>query len=402
MDKQSLTICLISTGFYPHDGGGIGTYSYNLAQGLSAQGHKVIVITQTKEEDTVDQIGAVTVYRFKSRYYPQLEKLIPGLAWSRFVARQIDELNQKYHFDVIEFPNWEGVGYCYVNKKNRKPVVIRLHTPYFETLAIDQGNHRMKLSDRFICWLEKQSCLKSDRLVSSTECHKTMMKEQYHLDEKKVTILPLGIGTNSKNVGRIEDKSEKIIKILYVSRLEHRKGTMVLLQCIPELLAKHANIDFVIIGKDRPHAPDGRYHKEYFEQTYAHCKGKVLFLGYVSNEELEQYYTQADIFVVPSLYESFGLIYVEAMMKGKAVIGTKAGGIPEVIKDGETGILVQPESVEDLYRAVELLIAHEDLRQNLGRLAKVHAEKEFNTPLMAQRSAEHYRQAIKECRFHEG
>ena len=90
------------------------------------------------------------------------------------------------------------------------------------------------------------------------------------------------------------------------------------------------------------------------------------------------------------------------MMKGKAVIGTKAGGIPEVIKDGETGILVQPESVEDLYRAVELLIAHEDLRQNLGRLAKVHAEKEFNTPLMAQRSAEHYRQAIKECRFHEG
>jgi len=151
---KRMKICMISTGYPPEDGGGIGTYIYNLTQGLAALGHQVHVITKTKDEDKVEDIKGVKVYRYKYRYLPKLERFFPGLAWSIFISRRVKELDKKEGLDLIEFPNWEGVGFGYQLKRNRKAVVTRMHTPYFETLSIDTDQQQINFGDRYICWME--------------------------------------------------------------------------------------------------------------------------------------------------------------------------------------------------------------------------------------------------------
>lgn len=118
--------------------------------------NNIFIITQTRNIDKDEEIGGVKVYRRKIRYIPKIDKYVPGLYWSFFVSQKIKELDKKYRIDIVEFPNWEGVGFWYLLNKKRRPVVTRLHTPYFKTLSIDKSNKRINIGDKFTCWLEKK------------------------------------------------------------------------------------------------------------------------------------------------------------------------------------------------------------------------------------------------------
>jgi glycosyltransferase involved in cell wall biosynthesis len=387
-----MNICLVSTGYPPEDGGGIGTYISNLAQGLKALGHNIFVITQTRNLEKEEVIYGISVYRAKSRYIPWLENYFPGLAWSIFVSRKIKELDMKYGIDLIEFPNWEGVGFCYLLRKKRKPAVTRLHTPYFETLSIDKNKAKISFGDKFTCWMEKTAVRKSDFLTSSTECHKSFMEKAYQIDMNRIKLLPLGIQLLPLKESPLE--SPDVLKVLYVSRLEKRKGTLTLLEAVPEVIKSFPNVEFIFIGKDRPHAPNGKYFREYFFEEFKDYSSRVKFLGYVSNEELRDYYYKSDIFVVPSVYESFGLIYIEAMAYGKPAIGCGAGGIQEVIVDGVTGFLVPPSDSGLLAQRILELLKNEKLRLEMGKNGRKRAESMFSRDKMVKRTADLYLEAI--------
>lgn len=383
-----MKVCLVSTGYPPEDGGGIGTYIYNLSQGLTELGHSVFVITKTDDNDREDLIDGVHVFRLKNRYISKLERFVPGFAWSWFLSNKIKAIDKQYGLDIIEFPNWEGVGFCYLLKKKRKAVVTRVHTPYFETLSIDKNNSHMIWGDRFICWMEKIAVKRSDVISSSTEYHKQVMSQAYGINPQRIHVLPLGI--NMCAYTKPAEVSSKILKVLYVSRLEKRKGTLTLLEAIPKVIKSYQNIEFTLIGKDRPHAPGDMYHKDFFQNKYPDYVSKVNFMGFVSNEELSRYYAGCDIFVVPSVYESFGLIYVEAMMYGKPVIGCKAGGIPEVVLNNETGLLIDPLDTEMLALNIIKMCNDSDLRKKMGENGRKRAENFFNKNKMAQASSDLY------------
>src|SRR5690606_10653103 len=89
---------------------------------------------------------------------------------------------------------------------------------------------------------------------------------------------------------------------------------------------------------------------------------RIRLHGYVSDEELAQLYEECDIFVAPSRYESFGLIFIEAMAHAKPVVGTNVGGIPEIIRNGENGFLFKNEDVKDLTEKIQRLVSDPDLR----------------------------------------
>ncbi len=393
-----MNICLISTGHPPDEGGGIGTYIANLADGLVKKGHSVFIIApSTSGKDSYELLNGLLIVRARKRYYPKIEKYVPGLAWSIYVAKKIAELDRKYRLDIIEFPNWEGVGYWYIRKKIRKPVVVRMHTPYLETLTIDNEHTSLTIGDKFTCWIEKQSCLLSDTLTASTECHRRFMSQIYNIEEERTKILPLGIpvvNAYNTNIKNYESNEVKKNRVLYVSRLEKRKGALLLLDAIPHVIEKYPFTEFILIGKDRPHAPNGMYHKEYFEVNYAQYAENVKFMGYVENSELDRYYSEADIFVVPSIYESFGLVYIEAMAYGLPVIGGCGGGIPEVIRDGVTGIVLKDMNPLSLADKIMNLLGSSELRKTLGREGEKSVNETFNSDVMSQNSAALYRVVI--------
>ncbi len=387
-----MNICLVSPGYPPEDGGGIGTYVYQLAKGLAEQGHDVFVIAQSNRADLREEIENIHVFRYKFRYLPKLEKYFPGLRYSLFIGQKIKELDKSFHFDLIEFPNWEGVGLGYLLSRPRKPVVTRLHTAYFETFDIDQKNKKQKFKDHFIRWLEKMAVAKSDILVSSAQYHRQLIAHEYHISESRIKNIPLGVRV-PKTPNNYQGNG--IFKILCVGRLEHRKGTATLLESIPEILKKYPNVKFLFIGKDRPHAPGGQYFKEYFLKKNPQYADKVDFMGYLPYEQVERYYADTDIFVLPSLCENFGIVYVEAMIQGKPVIGCNATAVPEVVKDQETGILIEPGNSSQLTKAIDRLIENDDLRRTMGERARQWALKEFTQAKMVQETERLYQELIK-------
>jgi glycosyltransferase involved in cell wall biosynthesis len=389
-----MKIGLVSAGYPPDSGGGIGTYSANLAESLVARGNSVFVLADWREGlPERETRNGVTVIRVKRSYLPLVESYLPGVAASYVVSNRLRELDREVDLDVIEFPNWEAPGLVYTKLPKRKPVVARAHTPFFETLTIDKTGQTPSWADRVVCWQEQVACLGADALVASTRFHANMIERHYGLPAGTIRILPLGLDIATLQTS-ISPRSPGPFRVLYVSRLEKRKGTQTLLDAVPSVLQSHPDTEFYFVGSDRKHADGGTTHEEYFRAKYPQCVNNVKFLGVVSAEDLTKWYQSADLFVVPSVYESFGLIYIEAMAAGLAVVGGRGGGIPEVIADGETGFLTEPNDVADVVRRVNQLIADGELRERMAKAGRARVEQRFSRELMAQNTEQVYRDAI--------
>jgi glycosyltransferase involved in cell wall biosynthesis len=376
-----VNICLISTGFPPDNGGGIGTYIYNLSKGLIKLGHEVHVISPTAGKGYhQDIIDGIVVHRLPKKTLPKIERFFPGLCWSFQVYRLIRSLHKTKNFDIVEFPNWEAPG-VFTQFLLDIPVVVRLHTPFFETLGLDSDT--VNFADKVVCSLEKLSCKKAKQLVSSTRSHAKTITDEYKISVEDIHILPLGI--IDKSSGEIIERTEgEITNLLYVSRLENRKGTLALLEALSLLNQKNKKFHIDIIGSDRSHAPGAIKFKQYFELNYTELNENVSFHGFVDDETLDHFYRQADLFVVPSVYESFGLIYVEAMMYSLPSIATFGGGIPEVISNGIDGFLTEINDSEAIADKILMLINDKGLLEVMGNDARQSFENKFEYLIMAK------------------
>lgn len=187
------------------------------------------------------------------------------------------------------------------------------------------------------------------------------------------------------------------LRLLYVGRLSPEKGVHVLLDAFPEIVRAHPGTRLTLIGghssapteylidlSDDPqvralsrfYAGDGDYVRMLKERIPAALAGQVEFIANLPQAELLERYRQADLFVFPSACnEAFGMPPVEAMACGVPVVASRIGGIPEVVIDGETGVLVTPHDPVDLARAVIELLADEPRRRRLGAAGPAHSRR---------------------------
>ena len=179
--------------------------------------------------------------------------------------------------------------------------------------------------------------------------------------------------------------------MVFLGRLEHRKGSLDLLNAIPSTLRAVENARFIFIGKDRAHCPGGRTHEQYvMEEFPSSIRDRIEFAGSLPNDQVDLALQKADLFVAPSLYESFGYIFVEAMRWGTPSIGTKAGGIPEIIQDDVTGVLVDPGQPEQIAQAMIQLLQNDERRLRIGEAGRRHVEGKFDWSQMAKRAEDLY------------
>lgn len=170
------------------------------------------------------------------------------------------------------------------------------------------------------------------------------------------------------------------VRFLFVGRLEARKGIDVLLQVVSNLLARHQSLHVDIVGDDSIITDTGSTVRSDFERN---AKGnaygdRLRFHGKISEDKLRLMYAQCDIFVAPSRYESFGLIAIEAMMFSKPVVSSNIGGLPEIIVDGDTGLLARPGDPISLERVVERLILDRRQRELFGANGRRRYVKAFH------------------------
>ncbi len=396
--SEKLKICFISNEYPPETGfGGIGTYTYNLAQGLSKLGHRVTVISQAVDKERDYKDGGVRVIRIFNKRVPlrgltRVANLFTDKGFtywwhSRSVFLKIQELIEREgRFDVIEGPLWDGECLAYPSKL-KIPLVIRLQTPIFKSLEILD-----KKSRKILELIEERSLQKATLIAAISHNIGELISRRYGISPKKIIYSPLGIEMPRFSKPIFKKNS---FKLLYVGRLEKRKGTDEFIQAIPKILEENSKINIDIVGKDCFQAPGGISYLKYFEEIVpAKLRKRVNFFGFVDGKKLKYLYTECDLFIAPSRYESFGLIFLEAMGYGKPVIGTRVGGIPEIIKKKGVGLLIDVNSPDQIAKAVLAIFADESLRKRLGEKAFSYVREQFDVGKMVENSLKIYNQAI--------
>ena len=213
----------------------------------------------------------------------------------------------------------------------------------------------------------------------------------------KVRVIPYGIDL----VGWAMDSEERErarhdlglgaddIAVGIASRLIPGKGHDVLIEAMAPALAKLPHLRLVVAG-------DGPLRAELEKQANATCPpGQVRFLGFVN--DVRAFMSSCDVVAMPTLAElseGFGLAALEAMAAARPVVATTVGSLPEVVVDGETGLLVEPRSAEALHRAVVRLCEDAELRARLGAQAAVRAHETFGLGPMVERTTAVYDEVV--------
>ena len=401
-----MRICFISREYPPETGfGGIGTYTYQLAHGLTKKGHDVTVISQAVKKEIFYKDKKVKVYRIFDdkvpfRGFTKISNLLTGNAFSHYwhsrsVFKKINQLiEQQGNFDIIEGPLWDGECLAY-DYRIGIPLIVRLQTPIFKSLEI-----LGKPNNKTVEYVERKALEKAVLIPSISNNVASLISSYYKIPKSKIRLCYLGI-ESSKIKKPVFKKNS--YKLLYVGRLEKRKGTQEFIESLNEILSKNQKITIDIVGKDISQAPGTISYKEYFNQIInKKYKKRVRFYGFVDNKKLESFYKNCDLFIAPSRYESFGLIFLEAYIYGKPVIGTTAGAIPEIVSHGKTGLLIEPNNSSQITEAVLKIFNNDSLRKKMGEQAFKYVRKNFSVEQMVDLSLDIYNEAIKKYKKNYG
>jgi len=199
-------------------------------------------------------------------------------------------------------------------------------------------------------------------------------------------IIPNGVDTGhfSPAVSPIDEFCDGKLNILFVGRLEKRKGLDYLLKAYQRIKREISNSRLIIVG------PGTRLRHKYEKQVKQSGLKDVVFVGFTSYEELPRYYKTADICCAPATgWESFGIILLEAMAVGKPVVASNIEGYASLVTDGVEGLLVPPKDEDRLAQALISLMTDESLRQQMGARGRLKA-KEYDWKYIAQRVLDYY------------
>jgi glycogen(starch) synthase len=404
--RDRLRLCFISQDYPPGPVGGIAIWTHTMATALAARGHEVSVVTRTEGLHRVDFEQGVWVHRIPLRHHAGREVPLmpdlPGLAadWALTAHDEVLRIRARRGLELVSAPIWDVEGAACL-ADGTLPVVTSLHSTYRLVLPSkrkwqEDAVYRRFHVDKLIAaegWMLDRSRM----ILANSAAILCDIEAAYGLalDTARVRLVPHGLPHEAPATPPQRDPG---CRILFVGRFETRKGIDILAAAIPRVLDMQPDARFVLAG-DPDVDEDGRgpTHRAGVEALVARYPGRVEMTGLLPRDALVEQYARADIFVAPSRYESFGLIFLEAMMHGAACVGTRAGGIPEVVEDGTTGLLVPPEDPAALAEALARLVGDAPLRRRMGEAGLAAYRQKFTAERMAEMAEAPYRAAAWEA-----
>lgn len=395
MRSKPLRICFVSQEYPPETGwGGIGTYYHSMARFLVAEGHRVVVLTKATDEEVYRNEEGVHVYRVLPRFDVSRFRGLWRLSrfWRGYrlsVALALRKIVQDYQVDVIETPELHAEPFLYSFFSWRHPpLVVRLHTG----TALGLQFNRQPLIPRFRInlLLEKWLVGHAAYLTSPSAALLARSRTILPAPERRSVVIPNPVDTRRFCPGRGPEPLPPTV--LFVGRLEWWKGPDILAQAMPAVWRAIPNVRFVFVGQDSTWGDGQRFSEWLRARVPGHDSGVLHFLPPVPHEDMPTTYHSATVVAVPSRWEGFGLVCAEAMACGKPVVATWIGGLEELIEDGVSGSLVEPENPEDLAHRLIWLLQDAKSREQMGQAARRRAEAVFSHRVVVPRMLELYRQ----------
>lgn len=392
--KPGLRLALVCGEFFGSHFGGPAVYSRYLAEALTALGHDVTVVRAGYHKCFIRSRG----YRVVDVPVPRIQTT----SWPTALWETLRELATERPFDVVEAPLMNGEA-CTVALSGHWPVVVRLVTPVETVLHSCQlllDAHAREVIARERLLIERAA-----GVIAISRAIWQKVEETYQLPlqttARPTAIFPLGL----PSAEQVERRALPFVdaggpRFLYVGRLEGRKGIVELAEAFRTVGRALPKATLWIVGGDNSFhdGHQGRTGKTYVQALNTlwgpELATRVQFFGGLPDAEKEYLLSQCDVFVAPSRYESFGLILLEAMRYGKPVVSTLTGGIPEVVQDNVTGLLVPVDAVDRLVEAMLAVGSDEQLRRQLGAAGRDRFEQHFRLEHCARRTEEFYHQVM--------
>ena len=302
-------------------------------------------------------------------------------------------LSEGLDYDVVHAHYWlSGVVGIDLGARWRVPVLQMFHTlarlknVVARTDAEREPALRVAEETRVIAGV--------NRIVAASEVERIRLVEGYGARRDHVSVIPCGVDTalfrpGHPTVARAELDLDDQPTLLYVGRIAPIKGLATLLEAVAQLLSNGRRVRLLVIGGDSDEAIDG--HEAYVRDLTCRlglCDA-VEFLGPQPQTALREYYVAADLTVMPSFYESFGMVAMESMACGTPVVATRVGGLATTVRDGATGFLVPEGDVAALAERIDTLLADAALRAELGA-AGVRWAAEHRWPCVADAICREY------------
>ena len=376
-----MRIAFISDEFPPDTpGGGIATYLVHAAAMLSSKGNDVEIFAPSQIRSGREKRDGYRINWVQARDPKEFRTQ---------VVQAFGDRHNDYPFDVIEGTDYNASSLGVQLNFRAVPSVIKLHTPNFfvdelhanmpplikrlrmHIGALRQGRvYRPRdYRQNDAAKAEMRSILLADELASPSHAIANEIVNRVGADADRISIFPYCFAPSDQYLSI--DANHNPEAIIFIGRLEVRKGVLDLAQAFVKIARRHPAATLTFVGREMP-LPNQtiRTTKDEIETITRGYADRVKFLGQRDRSEIPVLLADAGIAVFPSHWESFGLVCCEAMAAARAVIGSRSGGMSEILDNGAVGHLTDPASPEALAAIIDLLLSSEEERIRLGKMAR--------------------------------
>ncbi len=382
-------ILILSWEYPPIVEGGLARHVRKLSEGLVERSVAVHVLTRGREDDLPEEVRVgVRVHRIPEPAMPR--DLDEFVAWVEGMNEHMLEagraLTARYEFDVVHGHDWlvaRAAGA--LAHEARRPYLTTIH-------ATEYGRHQGwvdKHPQSYIHGVERWMARRAEGVVVCSHYMQGHVADVFGIDERKVQVIPNGIDPLdlapvddlASLRARFADPTEKLV--LLIGRLVYEKGFQIALEALPRVIARLDGVRFLVAGSGTHEA-----------ELKAQARDLGLdrhgsFLGWIGDDVLRSLYRIADLCVVPSIYEPFGLVALEAMASGCPCIVADTGGLREVVPNDDVGLRFRSRDPRSLAQMMEWVLANPALRFRLVTEASAHVAR-FDWSDVARRTGELY------------
>lgn len=361
---------------------GIGLHAKNLINHLLVDGHKVtVVVPQNQLPDPPISFTSIAISN--NIFINNHARWLPT---SYQFSHAIKELEKKSKIDLFHFTDAREA--LFFNSKI--PIVGNVN----DTYAIDiksPSYYRRYYTDWISRWLyystihqlEKITYPRLNAIITNSHFTSNVLISKYSINPNRVYTIHKSIDLNLYINPSKMINSDHPPRILFVGGNMQRKGLPTLISAAPQIIETFPNCEFLIVGKDKAENKLKTITKKIGVNDH------FIFLGWKDQQQLIQLYRNANVFVLPSLTEAFGVVILEAMACGIPVIASNVGGIPEIITNGENGITIPPDDSKSLAEVIIKLLQDNKLQAQIIKKAYSSIYK-FDVSIMMSKTYKVY------------
>ena len=358
---------------------GYNVQEIGLAKALTNKGHQCDIVLYTSSNERVQEIktdgGLIKIFWIKG-----INFLKNGMYGNKII-------NLAKQYDIIQSSEYDQLYNLKLNRKLKSKLII-YHGPYYSKF-----NKRYNLKCRIFDTLFLTKKYKNIKFITKSELATEFLKEKGIKNVKTI-----GVGLNDEMIKKenknkiLNELNENIKYLLYIGKLEERRNIIFLLNILKKIIAKKENVKLVIVGKGDKQYIDKIF--EYIEKE--HLESNIIYRECIGQDEVNLLYKRCKVFLLPSSYEIFGMVLLEAMYCGIPIITTKNGGSSTLIKNEKNGYIYSLDKIEEWTETIMTLLDNENISEKIIENAKKTIKDKFLWENIVDNFIECYQEKLKE------